>query len=208
MGFKYSCRHRKLNVLGGLLLLSSLGFSNAQASSLKAVAKTLAKGILGLKNKRVAVLSFPYNEGTTSSGSSIVAEHLTTLLVERKGVQVVERSLIHKVLSEMKLENSGAIDPSSTQKIGSMLGVDAIVTGTLLDLDNNETEVNARLIETQTGAILAAATTRVDRTWKDMPSRPPEASQSSEDETSHLHMSELIPTHPVRRRRPPPPPAD
>ncbi len=148
--------------------------SPAHADPLTGVAKRLVKGLSGLTHKKIAVLSFPYHDGCISSGSSIISEHLTNLLVDRKGVQVIERTLLSKMMGEMKLEESGVTESSDTQKLGKVLGVDAIVTGTLIDLDDNQTEVNARLIKTDTGEVLAAATTRVDRTWKDLPNPPVE----------------------------------
>ena len=42
-----------------------------------------------------------------------------------------------------------------------------VVTGTLNDFENHETEVNARLIRTETGEILAAGTTTLEQQWLD-----------------------------------------
>jgi len=179
-------RAKILWVIGLVLLV----VSPSSASSLKSVAKHLAKGVSKTANKRIAVLPFWYPEGARSSGSSIVAERLTTLLVDRD-VSVIERSLLDKVIEEMRLENTGLTDVESAQKLGRMLGVDAVVTGTLNDLNDQETELNARLIRTETGEILAAATTTVDRTWHDAPQKPPLA--PSYDDSSSLHESQLIP---------------
>jgi curli biogenesis system outer membrane secretion channel CsgG len=179
---------QKSVLLSGLVLLLSL--STVQASSLKSVAKKLAKGVSKTTNKHIAVLPFWYPDGARSTGSSIVAERLTTLLVDRD-VSVIERSLLDKVLEEMRLENSGLTDVQSAQKLGRMLGVDAVVTGILDDLNDQETELNARLIRTETGEVLAAATTKVDRTWHDSPQKP--ASVVSYDDSSTLHESQLIP---------------
>jgi hypothetical protein len=68
-----------------------------------------------------------------------------------------------------KMSEIGLIDPDTAKKMGAVLGVDAIVTGTLIDLDNGKTEVNARMIATETGEILSAAQTHVKRTWDDKP---------------------------------------
>jgi TolB-like protein len=125
------------------------------------------------QNKKIAVLPFPYTNGDISSGSSIVAERLTTQLAQRPEVQVIERSLLSKVLGEIKLEESGVIDPASMHQVGHVLGVGAVVTGTLIDLENQKTEVNARLIDAESGAVLSAATERIDRTWTDLPRPAP-----------------------------------
>lgn len=190
----------------GVAVLSFMVFaaSPSQADSLQSVANRLAKGLkrLDAKTKRIAVLSFSYHNGDVSSGSSYVAEQLTTLLVEKGNVEVVERALLDKAMSEIRLGMTGVIDSATTQKLGKILGVNAIVTGTLIDLENGKTDINARLIQTETGSILAAGMARIERTWDDLP-RPPSvisAQTSREDGESHLHMSKLIPTHPNRPR--------
>ncbi|MEI8191112.1 MAG: FlgO family outer membrane protein, partial [candidate division NC10 bacterium] len=60
-----------------------------------------------------------------------------------------------------------AIDARTTHELGRILGVAAVVTGTLNDLPDGLTEVNARVIETQTGKVLSAGKAEIERTWRD-----------------------------------------
>ena len=170
----------------------------AHADPLARVAKHLAQSLSHTPHAKIAVLPFPYHDGTVSSGSSIISEHLTTLLVDRKEVTVIERSLLSKALDEMKLEESGVADSASTQKLGKVLGVDAIVTGTLIDFEGKETEVNARLIKTDTGEVLAAVTTEVKRTWSDLPHLPKTAEPKPEPTVEHFDYSTPIPNPSAR----------
>jgi TolB-like protein len=142
------------------------------ASSLKSMAKRLAKGLKKQENRKVAVLSFPYHDGRVGPGSTIVQERLTTYLAETGRVEVIERALLEKVLGEMKLGASGAVDAATAQRLGRVLGAGAVVTGTLHDLPKNRTEVNARLVQTETAKILAARMARVERTWTGGPEHP------------------------------------
>jgi len=182
-------------LFGGLFLIVFL-LAPASAGELTRVAKRLAKGMKAFPNKHVAVLPFTYPHDEVSSGSTLVAERLTTELVKRK-VSVVERSQMEKVQSELRLEMSGAIDAVSAKKLGKMLGVDAVITGTLVDFENRETEVNARLILTETGQILAAESATLTRPWMDPPRRVfvDTAPASSGGERSKVMMSALIPVH-------------
>ncbi len=188
---------RFVPVLGFGVWMALALVSSASAKDLSSVAKKLAKGMVKLQNKYVAVLPFTYAHDEVSSGSTLVAERLTTELVSRQ-VAVVERSQLEKVVGEIKLEMSGAVDAVSAQKLGKMLGVDAVVTGTLNDFDNRETEVNARLIRTETGEILAADTVIIQKQWMDFPrkvfvdSHPP---SSPSDPNYRGTMSALIPVH-------------
>jgi hypothetical protein len=51
---------------------------------------------------------------------------------------------------------SGLIDPNSAKELGKILGVDAIISGTITDL-GDAIKVNARLISTETGQIFSVA---------------------------------------------------
>ena len=143
------------------------------AEPLEKLARKLEAGLKGQPVKQMAVLSFPYHEGSLSSGSTIVQERLTTFLVEGGKVQVVERSLLKKALEEMKLESTGLMDPQTTKELGKVLGVDAVVVGTLNDLSKKKTEINARIIQTETGKILTAGQASFSRTWTDEPVKTP-----------------------------------
>jgi TolB-like protein len=193
------------------MTLIGFGLSAAplvQADPLDTIADHLAKGATKLSSRKIAVLAFSYPDGGISSGSSLVAEGLMSRLVGRKGISVIERSQLAKLLSETKLELSGVTESSGTQKLGQILGVDAIVTGTLVDLRQNQTTVNARLIGSATGEVLAAITEQIDRTWEDAPRQPPSATQTT-DKGETRYMSPLIPVSrgsnapapPPRRRR-------
>jgi TolB-like protein len=140
---------------------------------LKGIAKFIAKNVNGSDGKKVAVMTFYYPDGAVSSGSSIVPERLTTYLVNMKGMQVIERSLLHQVLQEVEFQQIGAFDKTTAKRLGKFLGVDAIVVGSLSDQPDHKTEVNARLVEAETGAILAAKNAVITRTWLDRPQIPP-----------------------------------
>jgi TolB-like protein len=152
-----------------IFALSLTTLCHAGADPFKKIAKDLSREIKHLKEPRVALLAFPYHDDKESSGSSIVSERLTTHMAGIKGVRVVERSLIKKVLEEQHLSETGVIDPSSAQKLGKVLGVNVIVTGTLIDLDDGRTEVNARALKAETGEVMAATRSLIKRSWSDRP---------------------------------------
>ncbi|OGS52798.1 MAG: hypothetical protein A3J79_12655, partial [Elusimicrobia bacterium RIFOXYB2_FULL_62_6] len=94
---------------------------------------------------------------------------LTTLFIQNKKIAVIERNLLKKAMDELKLQSSGVMDDSTVKNLGRMLGASAVVYGTLHDLNDEETEVNARIMEIETGLTLpgASAGTVVKKTWKD-----------------------------------------
>jgi TolB-like protein len=112
------------------------------------------------RKRRIAVVPFRDLEGKQTLLSAFLAEELTTQLFETKGVEIVERTMLDKVMAELKLNASGVIDADTAKKLGRVIGVDALVTGTITDLTGS-VAVNCRLIDTQTGEVFAAAQTRI-----------------------------------------------
>lgn len=139
----------------------------AWAQPLDKLAGKLSAGLKDRPAIKLAVLEFPYTGGKTSEGPVIVQERLTTALAQNKKITLIERGLLKKVLGELNLQASGSIDEETVKKLGKMLGADALVTGTLNDTEETRTEINARIVETETAKILAAASLSVKKTWKD-----------------------------------------
>lgn len=162
----------KKTIASFVFVALALSAGLVSAEPLEKMAKRLAKDMKENKIQKVAVLDFQYHDGARSSGSSIVQERLTTFMAATGKVEVIERNLIKKLLEERKLELTGIIDPQTTRELGKILGVPVVITGTLNDLPKNETEVNARAVDTESGKILSAAKTEIDRTWTDAPVKP------------------------------------
>ena len=128
-----------MNVREGLrrlgLLLGVVGFAGGMS------------GIAGepTSKKRVAVFDFE-NAATQSVSSPLLqfnpaklgkaaADLLIVRLVQDGVVSVVERSAIDKLLAEQNLSNSDRSDPATAARIGRVLGVDGIITGTITQHD-------------------------------------------------------------------------
>ncbi|MCC6585432.1 MAG: curli production assembly protein CsgG [Bryobacterales bacterium] len=97
--------------------------------------------------KRVAVLNFEY--GTVSSGAAAIfgqnvdiGKGIADLLVDqlvRDGVYtVVERKNLDKVLTEQAFSNSDRADTNTAVKLGRVLGVDAIVIGSITQFGRDD----------------------------------------------------------------------
>src|SRR4030095_11254893 len=88
------------------------------------------------------------------------SEELVTDLFTSGGLDIVERSMLDRLLGEAKLGETGVIDPETATKVGKVAGVDAIVTGTITDLQSY-VALNCRLIDTRTGRIFGAAQSKI-----------------------------------------------
>ncbi len=115
------------------------------------------------KKTKIAVLDFQIQgKGfETRDMGSIVAEWLITALVQVGRFDVIERMLLEKVLKEQNLGMSGIVDAESASKVGKVLGAKIVVSGSVIRL-SDFTEVNARLIDVDTGSILAAEKVKSD----------------------------------------------
>jgi len=133
----------KRNILFGLALL--IAASQAQA-----------------QKKRVAVMNFDY--ATVQSGVAAIfgsnqdvgkgiADLLVDKLVTDGTLSVIERKALDKILAEQNLSNSDRADPLSAAKIGKVLGVDAIIVGSITQFgrDDKQTTVGGDAVGRVTG---------------------------------------------------------
>jgi curli biogenesis system outer membrane secretion channel CsgG len=100
---------------------------------------------------RIAVMNFDYATVRTDSaaifGTDIdVGKGITDLLVEKfvnGGVfSVIERKALDTVINEQNMSNSDRFDSSSAAKIGRLLGVDAIITGSITQFGRDDKSTN------------------------------------------------------------------
>jgi TolB-like protein len=91
----------------------------------------------------------------------IVPEWLTTFLVEAQAFEVIERRKLQKVLQEQNLGQTGIIETESAAQVGKILGVNILITGTVISVGDT-LEVTIRLVDTTNGAIIGAASVSVD----------------------------------------------
>jgi TolB-like protein len=107
---------------------------------------------------RAAVIDFEQKAPMDFQGKQvgeIVAEWLITSLVRTGRFEVVERAQLQKILKEQQLGMTGMLSQETAAKVGELLGVKVIVTGSVIQIGNTY-DVNARLINVDDGSILRA----------------------------------------------------
>ena len=103
----------------------------------------------GTPKKRVAVFDFenaavqggiviPFASSTAPDLGKAAADLLIAKLVQDGSVSVIERKSIDKLLAEQDLSNSNRSDPVTAAKLGRILGVDAIILGTITHYDYSD----------------------------------------------------------------------
>jgi len=146
------------------------------------------------RKKRVAIMDFDY--ATVHGGVAAifgqdvdigkgVADLLVNNLVKDGSYSVIERKALDKIIAEQNFSNSDRANPNSAAKIGKLLGVDAIIVGSITEFGNDTKNtnvggggggfggfglggfghkkskaivgLNARIVDIDTGEILAVA---------------------------------------------------
>lgn len=152
-------------ILSAALLLAFAAGAHAQ-SSYDQLAKEIAEAGAGLSNKKIAIIPFSYADGRVAAkDGAIISEKITMRMIKLQQFEIIERSVLDKVMAELKLQSSGAMDATSTKELGKLLGVEAIVTGTLVEMQAGKIEVNARLIKTETAQAIGASQVTVEKDW-------------------------------------------
>ncbi len=112
-----------------------------------AAATALLASVSAQPQKRVAVLNFEYGTvqssvsaifGTNTDVGKGIADMLVDRLVNGHVYSVIERKALDKVLAEQNFSNSDRADASTAAKLGKVLGVDAIVIGSITQFGRDD----------------------------------------------------------------------
>jgi curli biogenesis system outer membrane secretion channel CsgG len=115
-----------------------------------AVLLVLAADGSAQQKKRVAILSFEDVAIKSSSGAALpsqqdvgasLAEVLVKELLKDGKYSIIEREALDEVLKEQNFSNSSRADARTAANIGRVLGVDAIIIGSVTQFDIAESEV-------------------------------------------------------------------
>ncbi len=71
-----------------------------------------------------------------------ISDLLVTYLVKDGSYSVIERKALDKIMAEQNFSNSDRANPTSAAKIGKLLGVDAIVVGSITQFGNETKNTN------------------------------------------------------------------
>ena len=157
--------HRLPLILFLPLLLQVSAPVSAQLSldeGLQKIATDLATILEGGEIRKIAVVEFQDINGYPSAmGPFVVEELVTQLFIVRPGqFEIVERRQLAKVLQEQKLTSTGLFDEETISEIGKILGIQAIVTGSITDLGSS-VRINTRAVAVETARVFAAASATV-----------------------------------------------
>lgn len=138
-----------------LFIIKTNASDDQKQTAASTIVDVIVKNIDKLPHKTVAVMDFTDINGKDSEEGKLLAEQITTLLINNSNVKVIERKELDKVMKEQTLNQQG-ITEGGDQETGKILKADAVISGTIFHNDKNE-EINARMIDVITGEIYCAA---------------------------------------------------
>ena len=167
---------KKLNLIAAIVLLAaacapSKTVKTQQALSTKETEEVSSK-YTGPK-RRIGVVEFEnksaYGQGRLGGAASDI---LVTELVKSGKFIVVERDRMSKIMEEQRFQSQGMTDPQTAVKIGQVLGLEAIVVGSVSQFGVKkegsdylltqskrqvaDVTVDIRLIDVQSGQVILA----------------------------------------------------
>jgi curli biogenesis system outer membrane secretion channel CsgG len=140
----------------GCLMVASIDLQaqNAAPAAAPAAAAAAAPGAPAVpqgRKKRVAVFDFDFATVQTASaavfGTNVdigrgITDLLVKYLVQDGTYSVIERQAMAKILAEQNFSNSDRANPNSAAKLGKLLGVDAMIVGSITEFGNDTKNTN------------------------------------------------------------------
>ncbi|MCB1156381.1 MAG: hypothetical protein H7A25_24865 [Leptospiraceae bacterium] len=153
----------KLYKLIFFLLPLFLGISYCKSADVKE--KNLENGLIEMRTqierslkegnkKSIAILDFTDLSGKKVDLGKYLSEKLIFTMFDVKGITVIERNQLNKVLKELNFHQNGLIDKGTIKEVGRLTGANALLIGTLTDM-KEVIDVNGRIVNTENGEILA-----------------------------------------------------
>lgn len=156
--------------VAGILALT-LGTAHAQQMAgsvedgLRQLASVIAERSTASGRNTVAVLPFAHADGSCSVFSTYVVDELILSLfsLPNAGLDIVERSQLEAIISELAMGEGGLLNPATTKELGNISGVNALTLGTITVIGDS-VRLNARLVATDTGKTISAAAVTIPKT--------------------------------------------
>lgn len=148
-----------------IMIFSGNIYAGSASGKLSALADSLIKGYaIKAVVSKTSLAVFPLNCDEKLEKQRVgfaASEVMSHRFVADGAFTVVERGEIGKLLSEQKLQASGAVDSDTAVRLGKVLGAGVILLGNIQKVDGKY-QVNARLVNAETSEVLVSGYTELD----------------------------------------------
>ncbi len=153
----------------------------AYEQEINSLSTAMAEKIAKAGKKTIAVVDFTDLQGNVTELGRFLAEEFSVALAgTSKGFEVVDRTHLKSILVEHKLSSTGIIDPQTARKLGQIVGVDALITGTITPFGDS-IRISVKVLDTTTAKVVSASTGNIAKTKaiEELLARGVESPQSS-----------------------------
>lgn len=164
---------RKTVIISLAVVVSMIFFSSiasAYDNEISRISKEMAEAIEPSGEgqtaiaKTIAVVDFTDLQGNvTELGRFLAEEFSVKLATSGKSFEVVDRTHLKSIIKEHKLSETGIIDSATARKLGSIAGVESLVTGTMTPFGDT-IRLSAKILDTETAKIITAQTMNIPKT--------------------------------------------
>lgn len=138
------------------------------------------------KSYKIGVIDFIHSEKQTNQYDSMISDLFIVELSKDSSNVLVERTKLAELLAEHSLEYSGLLDSDQARKLGKIIPIDLILTGSY-SIQKKQTleeiKISGRFIHVVTGEIIYAFNTTITRESQDSV-----ANQNSSQTTSEKNV--------------------
>ena len=154
--------HRLFAVILCVVLCSQIVRAQDMDAAITKLTEDVATKIKEHGNKKVTAMDFTDLEGGSSELGRYVAEQMTVdFVMSKRDFSVLDRANRNKILAELKLSDTGLVNPENAKKLGSLSGVDALILGTITPVGKN-INVTVKVITTDSSEVAGGAKTKFE----------------------------------------------
>ncbi len=150
------------------LLLSGCNTAS-QMASMGMPSNSARSPVLDTKPQwRIAVLPPTSSSSSFGAATANLADYAGLALLRTDRFTLVDRSVVEELLDEQEFSYSGAVDPSTAVRLGSMLGAEAVMTINVSSIshdgfwedepDQRDASIMVKIISVETAEVLYTST--------------------------------------------------
>lgn len=114
----------------------------------------------GVSKKTIAVMNFKgYGDNTIKFLENSIPESISTSLTGISSLRIIERSQLGKILNEIALEQTGAVETGNLTRAGKLARADILILGSISGNRENVV-ITFKAVEVQSGKILDSKTVK------------------------------------------------
>ncbi len=110
--------------------------------------------------RKVAVMDFVNPSGKTSQLGKYLTAKFTEISVMKSLFQTPAEGEVTKAAKQMGISYNGTMDSAAAKRLGEAIGADAIIVGTISDLQKgSDVDLVVKIIDAKNGNVISASST-------------------------------------------------